>query len=99
MTDNHYGLKKAVLDSMIHTGIAYELEKIILFGSRARGDYKERSDIDIAVCGEKVEAFEAALDEGCPTLLTFDIINLNKPIQQDLLQSIQKEGVLLYEKI
>lgn len=99
MNEINYGLKNTVLDSIIHTGAAYELEKIILFGSRARGDYKERSDIDIAVCGGKIEAFEAALDEKCPTLLKFDVINLNKPIQKELLQSIQKEGVVIYEKI
>lgn len=99
MNEMNYGLKKTVLDSMIRTGAAYNLEKIILFGSRARGDYKERSDIDIAVYGGKVEAFESALEEECPTLLKFDVINLNKPIQKELLQSIQKEGVIIYEKI
>lgn len=99
MSETNYGLKKAVLSSIIHTGITYGLEKMILFGSRARGDYKARSDIDLAVCGGKVEAFEATLDEVCPTLLTFDVINLNKPIQKELLQSIQKEGVVIYEKI
>lgn len=99
MSEMNYGLKKEVLNSIVHTGVAYGLEKIILFGSRARGDYRERSDIDIAVCGGKVEKFEAALDEVCPTLLNFDVINLNKPIQKELLQSIQKEGVVIYEKI
>lgn len=30
------------------------VEKVILFGSRARGDERERSDIDIAVFGEDI---------------------------------------------
>lgn len=29
----------------------YNIEKVILFGSRARGDYKRASDIDLAVQG------------------------------------------------
>lgn len=32
-----------------------EIESAILFGSRAMGNYKKGSDIDIAVCGEKIQ--------------------------------------------
>ena len=32
-------------------GEKYHADKIVLFGSRARGDHKERSDIDLAIYG------------------------------------------------
>ncbi len=99
MNNKNYGLREEVLNSIINIGMNYDIEKIILFGSRARGDYKERSDIDIAVCGARVEEFEAELDEECPTLLKFDVINMGKPVQNELLASIKKEGIVIYEKI
>lgn len=94
-----FGLKEEVLNSIKSIGISYDIERIILFGSRARGDYKERSDIDLAVYGGRVEAFEAELDEECPTLLMFDVIDMKKPVQDELLNSIKKEGKIIYEKI
>ncbi len=46
-----YGLTDEALNSIIDIGKKCELKRITLFGSRARGDYKERSDIDLAVYG------------------------------------------------
>ena len=43
-----------------------------LFGSRARGDHKERSGIDLAVCGGKSNEFAVEVDEKTSTLLKFD---------------------------
>ena len=34
-----------------------KLEKVVLFGSRARGTNRERSDIDLAVSGGGVDRF------------------------------------------
>ena len=32
-------------------------------------------------------------------LLQFDIVNLDGAVQKELLDSIQKEGILIYEKL
>lgn len=51
-------------------------DRIVLYGSRARGDCRARSDIDIAVFGAPETsraAFLEALDE-LPTLLDFDLV-------------------------
>lgn len=45
------GIKEKVIDEICNFAKEYELKRVILFGSRARGDYKERSDIDIAFQG------------------------------------------------
>ena len=37
-----------------------EIEKAIIFGSRAMGNYKKGSDVDIAIIGENVNAVEGA---------------------------------------
>ena len=73
--------------------------KVILFGSRARGDYKLKSDIDLAFQGGKGNYFSFDVDEETSTLLQFDIIDLDKPVQDELLESINREGIILYEKV
>lgn len=70
---------------------------MILFGARARGDHKDRSDIDLAFCGGEQSRFILSVDEETSTLLEFDIVDLEKPIQNELLESIQREGVVIYE--
>lgn len=77
----------------------YQIEKVILFGSRARGDHRETSDIDLAVSGGNVTGFRLAVDDEVRTLLMFDVVNLDEPVQKPLLQSIESEGVILYEKV
>ena len=43
------GIKPVVLDELISIAERYHIEKLILFGSRARGDFRRTSDIDLAV--------------------------------------------------
>ncbi len=93
------GIKQKVIDEMIALARRYEVEKLILFGSRARGDYRERSDIDLAFRGGMGDYFTLDVDETTSTLLEFDIINLDKPVRSELLESIEREGIVLYEKI
>ena len=76
----------------------YCVEIVFLFGSSARGDYKERSDIDLAFCGGRWSFFILDVDETTSTLLEFDIVDLDKPVRKELLESIKREGVVLYEK-
>ena len=75
------------------------VDRVYLFGSRARGDYKDRSDIDIAFHGGDASNFSIRVDEETDTLLMFDIVDLNLPIQKELLESINNEGIVIYEKI
>ena len=100
MTDrNETGIRQKVINEIIDYAGLYELKKVILFGSRARGDYKEKSDIDLAVTGGNVAAFSIAVDENTSTLLKFDIVDLDASVQEELSQSIEREGIVIYEKI
>ena len=100
MTDiNETGIRQKVINEIKDYAGLYELKKVILFGSRARGDYKERSDIDLAVTGGNVAAFSIAVDENTITLLKFDIVDLDVSVQEELSQSIEREGIVIYEKV
>ena len=75
------------------------LDRVVLFGSRARGDNRERSDIDLAVSGGDRVRFALRAEEELPTLLSLDIVDLDGPVQAERLESIRREGVVLYEKV
>ena len=92
------GIKREVLEQIITLAKECKIEKIILFGSRARGDFKQTSDIDLAVSGGDVARFTADIEEKVSTLLFFDIVDLDASVQQALLDSITQEGKILYEK-
>lgn len=94
-----YGIREQVLAEIKQLAKKYDIQKVILFGSRARGDFRERSDIDLAVTGGKVDLFSVAVDEETSTLLKYDIVNLDCSVQKELMQSIKNEGVIIYEKI
>lgn len=94
-----YGLQESVLSAICEIAARFSVERVILFGSRARGDYKERSDIDLAVYGEQADFFGLEVDEKVPTLLKFDVVNMMFPVQEELLEAIRRDGVILYEKV
>lgn len=96
---NSFGLNDIVLRQIIELAQKRNITKVILFGSRARGDFKKKSDIDLAVLGENVAEFSFDVDELTDTLLQYDIIDLNSNVSDELLKNIQNEGIIIYEKI
>ncbi len=95
-------LKETIKDSLIALAIEFGLDELILFGSRARGDCWERSDIDLAAHFNSSREYLDFCEkiEELPTLLLFDVINLSSDmISLDLLKSIKDEGVYLYEEV
>lgn len=76
-----------------------KIKKVVLFGSRARGNHSERSDIDLAVSGGNAADFYYDVNEEALTLLIFDVVNLDGPVSGELRAEIEKDGVLLYEEI
>lgn len=76
----------------------YGAHRLVLFGSRARGDNHPRSDIDLAVYGMP-EANRASFwleAEELPTLLKLDIVHISPGLDAKFLQNIEKDGVTLY---
>jgi len=85
------GIKKKVIEEIRQLAADYNVQKVILFGSRARGDYRERSDIDLAVSGGDTNNFALTVDEETSTLLMYDIVDLSLPVQQELKNRIYQE--------
>ena len=93
------GIKKIVIQEICKLAQEHDIDKVLLFGSRARGDYKEKSDIDLACTGGNYVRFSLDVDELTSTLLQYDIVNLDGVVQKELLDSIQREGKIIYEKV
>lgn len=79
------------------------VDKVILFGSRARGDHEERSDIDLAVfCDdasddEWLEVLDCLREDRTDTLLKVDCVRFDR-CDAVLQENVLAEGVVLYEK-
>ena len=99
ITQEETGIKKRVIDEIISYAKQYDVEKVLLFGSRARGDYKKTSDIDLAFWGGDASHFILSVDEETYTLLEFDIVDMLKCSDKDMIESINREGKLIYEKV
>ncbi|MGB3367692.1 MAG: nucleotidyltransferase domain-containing protein [Acidaminobacteraceae bacterium] len=94
-------LKDSIIEQIKEIGEKYNINKIVLFGSRARSDNNKKSDIDLAIyyeCELKKGSIFADIDD-IETLLKFDIIFMNAELSYEILQNIEKDGVTLYEKI
>ena len=92
---------KRIYQSIADLGKQFKADKIVLFGSRARGDNRERSDIDIAVFGvskEKQPAFIQAVGS-LPTLLDFDIVFITDNTNEALMKNISQDGVIIMDKL
>lgn len=79
----------------------YGAKRLVLFGSRARGDNRYNSDIDLAVYGmpENNRAEFWMNCEELPTLLKFDIVHIRDDMDAKFLANIQKDGVELMDKL
>jgi len=68
-----------------------DTQRSILFGSRAMGNYKKGSDVDIAVIGNE-RKLSYCLNELSNLPYFFDVVNLEKIHSQKLLEHIQRVG-------
>lgn len=78
-----------------------EIEQVILFGSRAMGNFKPASDVDLYVIGSAVTAqtlsrLHGLLNEESPLPFQFDIIA--PPLSTEIQAHIDKFGVTIYNK-
>ena len=70
----------------------FHAKEVILYGSRAKGTARERSDIDIAVTGVKnFDILEEKIEE-LPTLYSVDLLNMDTCRNDLLKEDIRQYG-------
>ena len=80
-----------------------EIEKAIVFGSRAMGNYKKGSDVDIAIIGEDITSstvygLDDYLNEVYPLPYFFDVLQYSSITNDNLKKHIDNEGKIIYER-
>lgn len=99
-----FGLKEQDLMFVIKTMEKFsEIEKAAIFGSRAKGNYKPGSDIDIAIFGEDVcfdtiSKLHTILEDESPMPYFFDIFDYTHSDSEDLKAHVDRVGKTIYEK-
>ena len=93
-----YNLPDRVIKEITAFAKENSIIKIVLFGSRARGDHTERSDVDLAVYGGDFDSFYWNIKENIHSLLSFDVVDMNSRVTEELKKQIERDGVVIYEK-
>lgn len=95
-----YGLSEQLIQQIVGTAKRFGVQKLVLFGSRARGDFRPASDIDLAAYGVEEGAelpLRGALED-LETLLKFDVVPVRRETDGALIAEIERDGVVLMEK-
>lgn len=94
-------LPKSILRVIDHAVLTLKPKKIMLFGSRARGDAKAHSDFDLAFFlseegKRKWSNFVLEVEEEPISLLKIDLVDFDR-VDKAFKEQILKEGIALYE--
>jgi predicted nucleotidyltransferase len=101
---HRFGLKESTIERICAVFEKYpQVEKAVLYGSRAKGNYKHGSDIDLVLLGGAeltLNVLYKIMDEIDDLLLpyTIDLSILNNISDPDVIEHIQRVGVTFYEK-
>lgn len=103
LTGEIKGLNEKLLSQIVKLILKYKkLEKIVIFGSRANDNFKDTSDIDIAIFGKNwtdkdINIVKHNLNEDIKTPLKFDLLNFYKIEKTKLREDISKKGRVIYD--
>jgi len=80
-----------------------EIEQVILFGSRAKGTYKNGSDVDLAIKGSHLDYdlpihLATVLNEEMALPYYFDVVNYSSITEQRLLEHIDRVGIVFFDR-
>ena len=98
-----YGLKEHTIESISGVLVRHPaVEKAILYGSRAKGNFKHGSDIDLTLCGNELTTQELGviIEELDELLLPYkiDLSILEQLDHAKLREHIERVGVVFYQR-
>jgi len=98
-----YGLSDRTIEKIHDVFKQYpQIERAILYGSRAIGTYRKGSDIDLTLCGEGLtHSVLSKIDTDLDDLLlpyTIDLSVFSQIRNPDMVAQIEHVGVNIYEK-
>ena len=97
------GLDEKTLEAICDICAKYtNIEKVLLFGSRAIGHYKKSSDIDLAIVGElsqmDIWAISGLLNDESPTPYSYDVVDFDSITDEVFKSAINENAKIVYVK-
>lgn len=98
-----YGLTEETIDKINRVFSEHpQVEEAVLYGSRAKGNFKNGSDIDLVLKGEKLDpSIVNKINLEIDDLLlpySFDITSLSQISNHDLIDHIKRRGIVFYSR-
>jgi uncharacterized protein len=98
-----YGLRDSDLSHIIDAITQCdEISEVVLFGSRAKGNYQPGSDIDLAIKGDRithatVNRLSECLNEEKPLPYFFDVVHYETLNNIPLREHIDRVGIMIFD--
>lgn len=99
-----YGLEDYVIEGLCSVFRRYDnVNRVLIFGSRAKGNYRAGSDIDLAVVADNL-TFEQRMKMMCDIddlllLYKVDMVDYKKKVGSPIYDHIKRVGKTLYEQL
>lgn len=98
-----YGLSNSIVDQIKFVFVKYpELEKVLIYGSRAKGNFKPGSDIDVTFIGDGLtQTILNKIDDDIDDLMlpySFDLSILKDISNADFIAHVKRVGIVFYER-
>lgn len=98
-----FGLNDKTMEQIRAVFSRYEeLEQALIYGSRAKGNYKPGSDIDLTFIGDGLtQKILNKIDDDIDDLLlpyTFDLSILSQVSNPDFVDHVKRVGILFYDR-
>jgi len=100
-TLTEYGLSEAILEDLRQVFRRFpEIKRVLVYGSRGRGDFQPHSDIDLAVIApsltpQRFTELWSALED-LPLIFRLDVVHWDRLGNPRLKEQIQREGREIY---
>jgi len=100
----NFGLRDEDLNNIITATQQFtEIEKAAIFGSRAKGNYKPGSDVDIVIWGNDItfstlSRLHAILEDESPMPYFFDIVDYSHLSHKELKNHIDRVAIVFFTR-
>jgi len=99
-----FGVNGPLIDEIVQIlSSNVKVNKAVVFGSRARGDYQKSSDLDIALfavpslSSQELNRLRHEIEE-LNTIIKIDLLDVDRVAKAPLLENILSEGITIYDK-
>lgn len=102
--NNPYGISDKSYNLLLETIASFTgIEKAVIFGSRAMGNYKKGSDIDIAIFGKHINfdiisRLQTILNQQLPIPYHVDVVHFDTIENKELQDHITTVGIKIWSQ-